>query len=356
MSRTMAHRGNAPVEDPALHTPNIKSGIVAGLVARAEELGVDFAPWFSGLRLEGKHFKDPVALPYLSYREACCIIGRAISGLPGEGHGLEQGDRQTLAEFGLIGLTMMAAADFGEALRLGVRFAPISGALLDLTLDENDPDGVAVVMRMRTRESAIEAFLCEELITSCINLCRDLLGRNFKEQRVDLGYAPPRHAARYSAYFDAPVHFSCGDTRVVIARHWLTLPMPAANPGAARQMVELCRAQMPSEQPPAGIVQALERRLILQVSGSPRLTDLAAELHLTDRTLRRQLRAAGTGFRELHDKVRARCAQDLLQRPEMPISQVAAAVGFHDVRDFRRAFKRWTGSLPGAFRKQAISP
>ena len=352
----MTHRGNAPVEDPALHAPSIKSGIVAALVARADELGVDTASWFSGLRLAGQHFRDRVVPPYLSYREACHIIERAIAGLPGEGHGLEQGDRQTLAEFGLIGLAMMTATDFGGALRLGVRFAPISGALLDLALDEGDADGVAVVMRMRTREPAIEAYLCEELITSCINLCRGLLGPAFKEQRIDLGYAPPRHAARYSEYFDAPVRFACRDTRVVIARHWLSVPMPAANPDTARQMLALCRAQMPSEQPPASIVHTLERRLALQVSGNPKLTDLAAELHLTDRTLRRQLRAAGTGFRELHDKVRARCAQELLQRPEMPISQVAAAVGFHDVRDFRRAFKRWTGSLPSDFRKQAISP
>src|SRR5690606_12128200 len=199
-----------------------------------------------------------------------------------------------------------AAPDFGEALRVGVRHAPATGALLDLAIDDDDPDGLAVTMRMRTREPAIEAYLCEELVSSCLNLCRAMLGPRFRAARIELGYPPPAYAERYARVFDAPVRFGCADTRVAIAREWLAMPMPAANPDTLRQIVALCRAQMPSEQPPAGIVSAIERRLALQLAQNPRLTDLAAELHLTERTLRRQLRAAGTSFRVLHDQVRER--------------------------------------------------
>ncbi|MCW5580957.1 MAG: helix-turn-helix transcriptional regulator, partial [Luteimonas sp.] len=146
--------------------------------------------------------------------------------------------------------------------------------------------------------------------------------------------------------FAAPVAFDRPDTRVVIDRHWLGQPMPAANPDSARQLQALCRAQMPSNQPPAGIVATLEQRLALQVASNPRLTDLAAELHLTERTLRRQLRAADTSFRELLDRARERAACVLLRDAQRPVAQVAAEVGFRDPRDFRRAFKRWTGRLP----------
>lgn len=332
-------------------TANIKSGIVATLVGRGLELGVPIAPWFQGMRVGPRDFADPQNAPYLTYREACRVIQRALAALPGEGHGLLLGGRQSLGEFGLLGLAMMASPTFGEALRTAVRFAPITGAMLELAVGD-DPDGIAVTLRMRTREPEIEAYLCEEFLASCHNLCRAMLGDGFRGHRVDLGYPPPAHAARYAEVLGAEVRFGQPDTRVVIAREWLDRPMPAANPIAMRELLAVCRAQMPSEQPPAGIVAAIQERLALQVAETPRLTDLAAELHLTERTLRRQLRAAGTSFRALHDGVRERVACELLVGGGLSIAEVAAAVGFGEVRDFRRAFKRWTGRLPREMRKQ----
>ena len=47
----------------------------------------------------------------------------------GHGHGLALGQAQDVGHFGLLGLAMMTAANFGEALRTGVQFAPITGAI-----------------------------------------------------------------------------------------------------------------------------------------------------------------------------------------------------------------------------------
>ena len=133
--------------------------------------------------------------------------------------------------------------------------------------------------------------------------------------------------------------------------------MPAANPNSARQLATLCLSQMPPGQASTGIVATIEQRLALQPATSPRLSELADELHMTERTLRRQLQAAGTSFRTIHDRVRERTARRLLQDSRQTLAQVAAAVGFADVRDFRRAFKRWSGQLPRELRRtEAASP
>lgn len=273
---------------------DIRSGIVSALVVRASELHVPTHPWFAGMRVQASDFSDPANPPYLAYREACRIIQRALDALPGDGHGLEQGARQSLAEFGLLGLAMLTAPTLKDALHIGIGFAPITGAMLDLAV-EDDPAGVAVSMRMRmrTHEPALEAFLCEEFIASSLNLCRGLMGKDFAADRIDLAYPPPRYAARYSEVLGTKIRFNRPSTRVVIAQHWLDRPMPAANAESARQISALCRAQMPSEQPPAGIVAAIEQRLALQVAEMPRLTDFAAELHLTERTLRRHQTSPG---------------------------------------------------------------
>ena len=90
----------------------------------------------------------------------------------------------------------------------------------------------------------------------------------------------------------------------------------------------------------------MERLVRLQLADGPRLVDIGAELHLNERTLRRHLREAGTSFQAIHDRVRLEAAEALLATPGPSIAEIGAAIGFHDPREFRRAFKRWTGRAP----------
>lgn len=344
-----------PAPAPSLAGINIKCGIVAGLVARADRLGVPCDDWFQGTRLRREQF---LAVPpvYLSYRQACEIVARALRTLPGEGHGLAVGTIQDLGHFGLLGLAMMTAANFGEALRIGVQFAPITGAMMELQLQPDAPaaDGnvaaMAVVARMGTHEPDIEAFLCEELFASCLMLCRGLLGPQFAPDRVELAYPAPAYADEYRRLFGCDVRFDAPANRVVVDGRWLGMPMPAANPATAQQVLELCHQQMPRLSASSELVVAVEKLVRLQLAEAPRLLDIAAELHLNERTLRRYLREAGTSYQAIHDRVRRDAAEALLAGSAANIAAVGAAIGFHDPREFRRAFKRWTGMAPRAAR------
>lgn len=333
---------------------NIKNGIVIGLLARADELGVDTGPWFADTRLDRSHFQAD-APAYVSYRQACGIIHRALDSLPGDGHGLVIGERQDVGNFGLLGLAMMTARDFGEAIRLGVYYAPITGAMVELqlgSLPEDDADTIALSASMRNPEPRIEPFLCEELFSSCLKLCRGLLGPGFSPLRAELAYPPPPNAGDYAGVLGCDVRFDAPANRVLIARRWLDTPMAAHNPVSAKHVLALCREQMPAEQSTSEIVAVVGNLLRLQLADSPRLVDIAAELHLAERTLRRHLQGAGTSWQELHDRVRRDVAETMLSKPGARIGEVGVAIGFQDPREFRRAFKRWTGKAPSEARQR----
>jgi AraC-like DNA-binding protein len=301
--------------------------------------------WFSGLRLRRAQFDGAIPAP-LSQRQACEIVRRALRALPGEGHGLVLGKRQGIGHFGVLGLAMLTAPDFAAALRIGVEYAPVTGAMMDLALDDTHPDTLGVVAHMRSDVPEIEPFLCEELFASSLMLCRGLLGHGFQPRRLELRYPRPAYADAYARTFGCEVHFGRSCNRVTIDRAWLRTPMPVHNTLSAQQVLTLCREQMPSTSAGDEILTAVERLLRLKLADDPRMRDIAAELHLTERTLRRHLRTAGVGFQAIHDRIRRESAQALLRDSEMDIASIGLAVGFRDPREFRRAFRRWTGATP----------
>ena len=83
----------------------------------------------------------------------------------------------------------------------------------------------------------------------------------------------------------------------------------------------------------------------------PSQRGLAAQVNVSERTLRRRLVAQNASYRDLRDEARYERARDLLINSELSISEVAQALGYADPRSFRRAFKRWSGELPTAFRQ-----
>ena len=83
----------------------------------------------------------------------------------------------------------------------------------------------------------------------------------------------------------------------------------------------------------------------------PERDDLAGVLHMSNSTLQRRLQAEGTHYQNLKDDLRRDMAIDLLSRGEMTVTQVATATGFQETSAFHRAFKKWTGVSPGAYRR-----
>ena len=335
-------------DDPRLTAASIATNILSGLCLMAEEQEIACEHWFAGLRLGRAQVDD--ASVRVSYRQASLIVRRALRDLPGPDIGLRLGRQQTIGNFGLLGLAMMTARTFGDAVAVGLQYSPVSGSLMDLELDDSEPGTLALVAKPRAPDDAILPFLCEELFASTLMLCRGLLGPSFRPLRLELAYPAPSYAREYEALFECEVRFGMPRNRELIDPAWLSRRLPAWNPVSAQQALALCRAQMPRGPASGEIVVAVRQLLRARLHEGPALGDIAAELHLTERTLRRQLLAAGSGFRILHDEVRSERARELLRGSDLPIAQVGASVGFRDAREFRRAFKRWTGTTPSAMR------
>ncbi|WP_144897990.1 AraC family transcriptional regulator [Luteimonas cucumeris] len=336
--------------DPRLTTADTATNILSGLCQMADEARITCEPWFAGLPLSRVRIDDPTVR--VSYRQASRIVEAALRALPRADIGLVLGCRQNIGNFGLLGLAMMTAYSFGDAIGIGLQYAGLSGSLMDLEFDTSDPAAVSMVAVQRAPDEHLLPFLCEELFASTLMLCQGLVGTSFRPLRLELTYPAPAYASRYREVFDCPVAFNMQRNRIMVDTRWLDYRLPTYNPVSAQQALALCRAQLPHERRPNEIVASVRRLLRERLQENPRLADIAAELHLTERTLRRHLASAGTGFKTIHDEARSDRAHDLLHQRDLPISQIGAVLGFKDAREFRRAFKRWTGTTPSEVRER----
>lgn len=89
--------------------------------------------------------------------------------------------------------------------------------------------------------------------------------------------------------------------------------------------------------------------------GYPPIEDVARLLQTSPRTLQRRLNEAGVSYTDLVDRCRRHNACEALRFTRDSIRDIAASQGYRDVSSFSRAFRRWTGAAPRAWRNQWFS-
>lgn len=80
------------------------------------------------------------------------------------------------------------------------------------------------------------------------------------------------------------------------------------------------------------------------------VTTIARLFSMHRRTLNRHLRTEGLAFRQVANQIRFEIACELLENTDMALSQVAAVLRYSELSAFTRAFRRWSGQTPSAWR------
>jgi AraC-like DNA-binding protein len=353
MARPATLAGLAPsaahpllADDPRYTAAEFPPNKLLYLAQMADALGVDSRPWFAGLALSRTQIADPALR--VSYRQASLFARRALQALDVPDAGLRIGREGTIGGFGLLGLAMMTSRTLGDAMLAGIAHHKICGCLLELNFEQLSEREVALVAWPRFGDTELLPFFCEELFASCLMIARELVGHELRPVRVEFGYPRPAYARAYEELFECEVRFGTPQCRLLIGTPWLARPLPGHNPLTARQALALCAQQMTPDggEPHQEIVAAVERLLRSRLRQQPRLLDVARTLNLSERSLRRKLAESGRIFREIHDRVRAERALELLRAGQLSVAEIGSEIGFSDPREFRRAFKRWTGMPP----------
>jgi len=188
-----------------------------------------------------------------------------------------------------------------------------------------------------------------------LNTIRMMVGSQWAPLEVRFAHEAPEQISEHLRIFRAPVLFGYPTNAFVIDREFLERQIPAADERLyeiMRRYLERVLEEMPQEDE----VLASVRRAVAESmrEGDPNLTRVAKKMAMSPRTLQRQLKEQGMEFKKLVDDTRRRFALSYLGNRTNTLTEIAFLLGYSEVSAFNRAFKRWTGSTPLAYRSQAV--
>lgn len=263
--------------------------------------------------------------------------------------GLELGRRMHVSCYGMLGYALLSSATLGDALRLAMQYPALLGTLFQLRLIE-DGDRIWFSASNYREEPHLAAFNAEFCLTSLKVICDDLLGQPLPLLAARFVHAAPDYQALYAQTFDCPLHFDASDNAFAFDRRWLERPLPLADQITHRAMSERCRRQNLEFTGRQAWLGRIRQLLLEQLNAAPGLEGLARQMNCSSRTLRRHLQELGSSYQQLLDELRFERAKQLLAEDQLPIYQIAEALGFSETASFRHAFLRWSGVAPSHFR------
>lgn len=176
---------------------------------------------------------------------------------------------------------------------------------------------------------------------------------------VSFKHAKPRDIRDYEAFFRCPLHFAAKETAIGFSTAYLDLPLPHADAQLRRIMDDLCAQllkQLGNALEPSWL--AIARKTVIESfkQGVPELEAVAQATGLSDTQLKEQLSQRGLSFRSFIDDLRQALALGYTRDPSLGLVDIAYLLGFSEQSAFQRAFKRWTGTTPGNYRRIHITP
>ncbi len=265
---------------------------------------------------------------------------------------LQAGTRYHVNTYGLWGFALLSSPTLGDALSMASRMINQTFAL---TTNEIEQVGDTVVSSFHSDHLPpdVRAFILDRDRAAVINLQREMLGRPVPYLAVHMRRPEPAQelVEAYTALFGIRPLFGQQRDGGLIDAALLTHALPMADAHTRALCEQNCRVLVDARKPRDGVAQQIRNRLMATPGHIPDMEEIAEEMRITSRTLRRHLTAEGATFRALLEEVRSTLAEELIATAALTHGEIADRLGYADVTTFIEAFRRWKGVPPSEFRR-----
>lgn len=328
---------------------NIHRPFIDAPLRGAARLGKDPAALLTAASIDPALLDDPDhGLPSSDYARLMGTIWRECDD---EFMGLG-GQRSRSGTFAMMCKAIISCYTLEHALHRAQRFYALFDGAPELRLVRNDQVTRLEVVQPEPAADP-DHFFSESLLVIWHRLSSWLVGQGIPLLMVGCNYPPPAHAGLYQSLFATPVRFNEPCCYLLIPTRVLALPV-SQTPASLRAFLQHSPADVLARPNPhestTGKLRQLFRRY--DISELPDLASSARLLGVSSATLRRRLHDEQTSFQQLKDECRLKEASLRLAQQDTSIREISEYLGYTETSTFHRAFRKWMGLTPGAYRQQ----
>ncbi len=263
--------------------------------------------------------------------------------------GLQIGRSIKVSCAGLPGYAMLVSDNVAQAVSCLIAFPLLLGWYFNI---EMEPSESCVTLKISDYcySEKLKQFSVEMALSSVLTLIGDLLGHEVKPVTLTLTCPSQSHLETVAEFLDCKVENGAYNGITFELSTFLS-PCPLANKVSFEDLYRQC--ELKEREWHVITSQDLVSKITAIMSQSSSFYSMpvvARELWMTERTLRRRLKAQGISFQKLVNQVRYQQAITLLETTTTHIADIAELLGYSDTASFRHAFKRWSGLAPTEFR------
>ena len=325
--------------------PGVYGLLLLEVVSR---FGVSEQSLFAPFNFNSEQLAEPSCR--ISLPEANQLFKHALELTGEDSLGYQLGTQMRISVHGFIGYAIMSAPTATDALMLASRFIQIRVPFLQLHFSTMQTKASIQLICEDLHLEPLRQEVLIALTVGILSMGKALTGQELYAD-IECDFPKPKGFDKYLKLINANVSFNKPKLIAYFDKSYLSLPFVNADPISSQIAINQCEAELSAIGDRKRIAMRVRDLISQSAERYPSIEIIAERLHMSDRTLKRQLAAEGTCYSNVVDELRYRHAVSLLSRSDFSLEQISDDLGYSDVGNFTRAFKRWTGRTPGNWRK-----
>jgi AraC-like DNA-binding protein len=258
-----------------------------------------------------------------------------------------------VSTYGMYGFAMLSSTNFRQTISFVRKYSLLSTPIAEDSFEQKDGSCVwTIVPAPQLRAGAVlYKFIVELYCGILTSVFRDVMGLSFGPRELHVTFALDDRLPPCPEVFGCPVVFRQPENQFLFDATWLEGRPELGNRITYMSVLRLCDRLMEEFELRIGLAGKVREVLLLNLARRRSFDDVARNLQVSTRTLRRKLRTENTTFREILDKLRMQIATKYLSDTYLTIDEIAFALGFSDAASFGHAFRRWTKRAPNELRR-----
>ena len=313
-------------------------------------LGVNTTPVYELAGISQEEILNPEKI--FDFEKFQTIFEYALKQTGDEYYGLKMGQEPHIA--GTIGMMAATCKNLKEAFQQGCKYFNVQGNFADISFtdDSGFPKITYTIHDAWKMKYPVTARHEVDGMFSFLSIIMKINSNGtLKPVRINLTRNIPENNAEYEKVFGSVPHFNCRANEMIFRESDLKIPMKAFNPETFELLKRHIESQIKKFRNEESITEKVKSVLLSTVQYQfPDIETVASKLNTSARTLQRYLSRENTSFKSVLQDTRFDLAKEMLRRNVLTISEISYTLGYSDLGNFSRSFKKYTGLSPQKYR------